>query len=108
MKAEKTSFWVLIGPALLLAMVVLLLFKIAPLLGRPVWLFGLSISSLLASGISYLTFKEIGRREKDLQLQGERTKKESEDLRSVLDATHLLYREKIAKLEEAFSASENE
>lgn len=108
MKAEKTPFWVLLGPALLLAVIALLLIKSAPLFASPFWLLGLCVSTLLAGWISYLAFQEIERRQKDLKsIELERVKA-IEDLRSVLDETHLIYRDKIAKLEETICLCEKE
>lgn len=92
---EKKPIWILFGPALLLSVIGLLLFKSDSI----IWLCGLCISALLATWISYLTFQEIAAHNQEFQCLSARKDKESNDLRATLDETHVLYREKVSKLE---------
>ncbi|NGX48108.1 MAG: hypothetical protein K1000chlam3_01497 [Chlamydiae bacterium] len=106
--SSKTSLWILFGPGALLASLVLLLYRTGMLLGRPVWLFGLTLSVFLACGIIYLTFKELLSRENAFLSQISQNKKEAEDIRAILEEAHTLYREKVDKLEETIATIEKE
>jgi chromosome segregation ATPase len=98
---EKRPISVLLGPALLLAVVVLLLLKKAMLAEGIFWLFGVALATLLACSIAYLTFQEIAAQKRDLLQLISKKEKENHDLRAILDETHLLYREKVSKMEDA-------
>lgn len=104
MKVEKTSFWILLGPFLLLSTTLLLLAKTASLLGRPVWIVGIMVSLLLATFVSLLAFIELKKREEENAFEGHQVENKCQELRSVLDETHHLYREKVSKLEKEISS----
>lgn len=70
------------------------------------WLFGIGIATLLACAIAYLAFQEIAAQKRQLRERIGKKEKDAEDLRAVLDETHLLYREKISKMEAAISEYE--
>jgi len=99
---------VLLGPLFFLCINALLFTKTAPHLGSLVWLFGIAVTTLLSCGISYLVYQEIGTWRRGFELKNSQKNKEAEDLRSVLDETHRLYRDKVAKLEAAIGEVENE
>lgn len=91
---------------LLLAVVVLLLLKMATLAQGIFWLFGVALATLLACSIAYLAFQEIAAQKTDLRLLIGKKEKEIQDLRAILDETHLLYREKVSKMEDAICECE--
>lgn len=97
------SHWIFFGPALLCAGFFLLLFRASPLVGRPVWTLGLTLSICMASFITYLTQKELLARVEKLKGETDRTKKTADSYRSTLDEAQALYRDKVEKLEEAIS-----
>lgn len=106
MSPDKRPISVLLAPVLLLGVVVLLLIKMATLAEGFFWLFGVGLATLLACSIAYLAFQEIAAQKRDLRLLIGKKEKESQDLRAVLDETHLLYREKVDKMEEAICECE--
>ncbi len=108
MKAEKPPFWVLSGPLLLLGAVTLLFCRAALVIGRPAWMFGLGTTIILASGICYLVFKELGFIQQGARAIQKKKEQDLTNLRSVLEETHLIYRDKIAKLEEMIQKLEEE
>ncbi len=71
-------------------------------------MFGLGISIFLASGITYLIYKEVLFLEKNLQNEGTQKDQEASNLKEVLEETQHLYRRKVDQLEEAFVAIEGE
>src|SRR5437867_3268879 len=106
MKTKQTPLLVLLGPLFFLGINLLLFSKTAPHLGNFVWLFGLGVTTLLSSWISFLVYQEIGTWRRGFDIKESQKIKEIEDLRSVLDETHHLYRDKVFKLEAAIGAIE--
>lgn len=108
MKSEKKQGYFLFAPVMLIGIVALLLFESAPLLRSWVWVLGIAASTLLAGYIAYLTHLEILGQKKGVKEAIALKQKEADDLRSVLDETHHLYREKVSKLEDALCKYERE
>jgi len=106
MSREKRPISILLGPLLLLCVVVLLLLKMATFAEGIFWLFGVALATVLACLITYLAFQEIAAQKQDLRQLIDKKEKETQDLRAVLDETHLLYREKVAKMEDAICECE--
>lgn len=107
-RQDRSQLWILAGPGALLTALLLLIVKIAPLLARPTWVFGLCLSICLACFITYLSYKEILARQRVLtELKGENEKKVAAIRATLEEATHL-YREKVGALEEAIQAKEGE
>lgn len=103
-----SHLWILSGPIALMIALILLIGKTAHHIERPVWLFGLSLSILIACFIAYLTFKEILSRETLLSQLKEQNEKKAAAIRSALDESQHLFREKVDKLEEALKALEED
>lgn len=102
------KIWILVGAGSLLGALALLLYRAGFLIGHPIWFCGLILSILLSCGIIYLSFRELLSREKNLLVQISENKKEAENLRNVLEEAHVLYRDKVEKLEQTFALMEEE
>jgi hypothetical protein len=106
---EKTaSLSLLLGPALLVAALLLIFYKAAFLIASPVWITGLGCALLLACAISYLSFREVLEREMKNRRGRECQEAHQKEIRSLLNETHALYRDKIAKLEAVIASLEEE
>lgn len=103
-----SKLWIFFGPGCLLAAYCILLVRANPLIGRPAWTSGLTFSVFVGCGIIYLTLKEILLNEQKLKQKIEDKEKELKTFRSVLDETNILYRTKIAALEQLIANHENE
>ncbi|MBS0628864.1 MAG: hypothetical protein JSS30_01410 [Verrucomicrobia bacterium] len=104
MNSEKRAISVLLGPVLMIGVVSLLLLKISSY--TIFWLLGVVVAVGIAGWVSYLAFLEIISHKKELHNLIAKKDKESLDLRAILDETHLLYREKVSKLEIALCENE--
>lgn len=96
----KFRFTLIAGPTFLLATLILLFAKTARLLGHPVWIVGMSLSTLLSAYITYLAIKELLSMETSIEDENHIQEKKLNDLQATLDETHIIYREKVEKLEE--------
>ncbi len=102
----KFRFTLIAGPTFLLVTLILLFAKTARLLGHPVWLVGMSISTLLSAYITYLAIKELFFMETTIEEENHIQEKKIDDLHATLEETHAIYREKVEKLEEEIVALE--
>lgn len=105
---NNRPYFVLAGPIFFFLSFVLLLYKAGFLLARPVWLCGMGFSVALACFISYLVYKELVSQESRLVAESLKKMEEAKSIRSVLDEAQQLYREKVEKLEKAFTEMEKE
>lgn len=106
--SRKQRLFFLLGPGLLLGHFLLLFVAVAPRFERPVWLFWLACSFALSIAITRLGFLELTSRWGKGEDAKEKSSKEVRDLRSLLDETQLIYKEKVERLEEEIATLEEE
>lgn len=98
----------LMGPACLALGFILLLVKTGGLLGRPVWLFGLSLSMGIGCFTSFLAYREVVEQQQKRKHHEEERLKELTSVKETLGETGSLYREKVEKLEVVIQGLESE
>lgn len=109
MNQKRNAFvLLLLGPLLLLAALLLLFFQTSYLTLPPVWLLSFAISIALTCWINFMAVKECCFHEEKRQTENTVEEEKIQDLRGVLDETHLLYRDKVANLEKQLKNLEEE
>lgn len=103
-----SKVWVFFGPGCLVIAYFILFFRANPFIGRPVWMAALTFSVFVGCCIVYLTLKEMVSKHRELQEQLEDKDKKVISLRSILDETNTLYRNKITSLEDILSEGEKQ
>lgn len=98
-KTNQSFLFLIMGPGLLLASLLILLIRVGPLCGHPVWILGVFASTLLSVSIIYISLQDLKKKEREKEIEHSELKTALSNIRSILDETQAIYREKVEKLE---------